>query len=172
VTALLLAGSTSCGSDASHESGSRRATIERSPTITHAIRLQPNPRRQSRDLFVRRANEICGGLIARTEQLRRRYLFQSEASLRQRGFGLLAGAVSAALNEIKALRQPARGRRLIGHFYRAAEAGVRELEQAARDPTAAQRILSGVDPFGKAAVFARDYGLSACQASAGVSGSP
>jgi hypothetical protein len=140
------------------------ATAVQSPSKTNA---QRQPKRQ----FTRQANSICRDLIPKAEAIRRRYLFEADSALQRQGFEALAREVNAALTKIKALRQPAEEKRGMRRLYRAAEAGISELERASNNPDVAEKILSGIDPFAKTALLARTYGLTSCQETAGIASS-
>jgi hypothetical protein len=76
----------------------------------------------------------------------------------------MAREVRASLEEMTALRPPVGGRKAMRRIYAATIAAAGQLDQAARRPAVAEKILSGVDPFAKTAALARAYGLTSCQA--------
>jgi hypothetical protein len=161
VLALLAIGSLlGCGGGNRRENRADGQVGRPAPLLGAA---KPNRQHQSKRAFIHQANDICKRLISTAEATRRRYLFNSDPVVVQRGFAELAREVGTGLGEIKALLQPRSGERALGRLYRAAEAGARQLARAAVNRQAAQQVLAGDDPFAKTALLARAYGLTSCQ---------
>jgi hypothetical protein len=168
---VLFAGLIGCGRDQGSQRSTARATSSQGVTATPARQPASTQRRsrlQPRQRFTQQANGICARLIPKAEKTRQRYFFQSDASLQQRGFAELAHEVTVALSDMRNLRLPARGQQDIRRIEAAAAAGVAQLEQATKDPKVARRVMAGVDPFARTAALARAYGLTSCQATAGI----
>jgi hypothetical protein len=171
-TLFLLAGVIGCGGKGDHSGTISDKAPGQSHNEVSPARQRTNLHPQPKGRFVRQANAICQRLIPRVEAIRSRFLFNNDPAAQQRGFALLVHEISAALGQIKALRQPALGRRPLRRLYRAAAASITELDQASRDARRTRRILAGTDPFAKTALLARAYGLTACQETAQVTSSP
>lgn len=161
---VLGAIATGCGSDSSRTNSSSKQPTPAGPTTSQRSVKDRDARPQPKQRFIQQANAVCRRLVPRAEQIRRRYLFTQNASVRQQGFFVMAREVRASLGEMKALRPPIGGRKAVRAIYAATIGAAAQLDQAARRPAVAGKILSGVDPFAQTAALARAYGLTSCQA--------
>jgi limonene-1,2-epoxide hydrolase len=163
VTAIGLAllafmGLAACGQGEAGN-GARKTAAETEPPTAVSLKRPVSKRR-----YLRKANTFCRQLVAKTTEIRRRYLFKPSTTVRQRGLGKAAEAVREALARLTRLPQPRGDEQTVKRIYAEAAQGAAVLERGAQNKVVAQKILSGTgDPFARTTKLAREYGLTACR---------
>jgi hypothetical protein len=157
--ALGLSILSACGGD--DESDRDSGTVERAGTD----QAQPSPSGPplSRKEFASRTDGICDDLRVSITRLSDRYFSASAPTAEEMSnfAGEAAGALQEALARLRGLAAPTADKAEIAALIQAAEQGVSRLEQAAKGPEEAKKLLRG-DPLARAQALARRSGLHAC----------